>query len=148
MMVFFIKPIFPVVPYLFLFLNKGNYSCTELQQNKMSCELPTCKSICLERKDFFFGMSLNRSLKISELFFPNTVLICEGIKIKYYLKIKNRNLYIIWSYNVSNNLYLRINFYLLRTFCPHLGSFFCVLFLLSLCFSQISPLAFFRWFYR
>ena len=39
----------------------------------------------------------------------------------------------------------RINFYLLRTFCPHLGSFF-VLFLLSLRFGQISPLAFFRWF--
>ena len=34
--------------------------------------------------------------------------------------------------------------------CPHLGSFFvlffCVLFLLSLRFGQISPLAFFRWF--
>ena len=37
-------------------------------------------------------------------------------------------------------------FYLLRTFCPHLGRFFFVLFLLSLRFSQISPLAFFRWF--
>ena len=43
-------------------------------------------------------------------------------------------------------------FYLLRTFCPRLGSFFllfvfvCVLFLLSLRFGQISPLAFFRWF--
>ena len=33
----------------------------------------------------------------------------------------------------------------MRTFCPHLGSFF-VLFLLSLHFGQISPLAFFRWF--
>ena len=50
-------------------------------------------------------------------------------------------------------LNLRINFYLLRTFCPHLGRFFlgffcffCVLFLLSLRFGQISPLAFFRWF--
>ena len=43
---------------------------------------------------------------------------------------------------------LRINFYLLRTFSPHLGSFFCVcvLFLLSLRFGQIPPLAFFRWF--
>ena len=41
----------------------------------------------------------------------------------------------------------RINFfYLLRTFCPHLGKFFFVLFLLSLRFGQISPLAFFRWF--
>ena len=43
--------------------------------------------------------------------------------------------------------------YLLRTFCTHLGSFFffCfffVLFLLSVRFGQISPLAFFRWFYR
>ena len=36
-------------------------------------------------------------------------------------------------------------FYLLRTFCLHLGNFF-VLFLLSLRFGQISPLAFFRWF--
>ena len=44
-------------------------------------------------------------------------------------------------------LNLRINFYLLWTFCPHLGSFF-VLFLLSLRFGQISSLAFFRWFYR
>ena len=33
-----------------------------------------------------------------------------------------------------------------RLFCPHLGSFFFVLFLLSLRFGQISPLAFFRWF--
>ena len=42
---------------------------------------------------------------------------------------------------------LRINFYLLWTFCPHLGIFFfCVLFLLSLRFDQISLLAFFRWF--
>ena len=31
-------------------------------------------------------------------------------------------------------------------FCPHLGSFFFVLFLLSLRFGQISTLAFFRWF--
>ena len=43
-------------------------------------------------------------------------------------------------------LNLRINFYLLRTFCPHLGRFFCVLFLLSQRFGQISPLALFRWF--
>ena len=42
-------------------------------------------------------------------------------------------------------LNMRINFYLLQTFCPYLGIFF-VLFLLSLCFGQISPLAFFRWF--
>ena len=45
-------------------------------------------------------------------------------------------------------LNLRINFYLLRTFCPHLGSsffFFLVLFLLSLRFGQISPLAFFNY---
>ena len=43
---------------------------------------------------------------------------------------------------------LRINFYLLRIFCPHLGSFCCFrfVFLLSLRFGQISPLAFFRWF--
>ena len=45
-----------------------------------------------------------------------------------------------------------IFFYLLRTFCPHLGSFFFVcffflLFLLSLRFGQISPLASFRWFF-
>ena len=33
---------------------------------------------------------------------------------------------------------LRINFYLLRTFCPHLGSFFCRCF--SRRFGQISPL--------
>ena len=50
-------------------------------------------------------------------------------------------------------LYLRINLYLLRGFCPHLGILFvcvcvCVLFLLlSLRFDQISPLAFFRWFF-
>ena len=37
-------------------------------------------------------------------------------------------------------LNLRINFYLLPTFCPHLGRLFlCVLFLLSLRFGQISP---------
>ena len=44
-------------------------------------------------------------------------------------------------------LNLRINFYLLRTFCPHLGTFF---FFFLCCFffhyGQISPLAFFRWF--
>ena len=41
--------------------------------------------------------------------------------------------------------YQRTNFfYLLRTFCPHLGRFFfCCFFLLR--FGQISPLAFFRW---
>ena len=52
-----------------------------------------------------------------------------------------------WSLTVAFNcnhfdmrlLNLRINFYLLRTFCPHLGSyFFFVLFLLSWCFGQIS----------
>ena len=37
-------------------------------------------------------------------------------------------------------------FYLLQTFCPHLGRFFFALFLLSLCFGQISPLASFGWF--
>ena len=44
---------------------------------------------------------------------------------------------------------MRINFYLLRTFCSHLGRlfFFFALFLLSLRFGQISPLAFFRWFF-
>ena len=42
------------------------------------------------------------------------------------------------------HIYMRINFYLLRTFCPHLGSF-CVV-SSSLRFGQISPLAFFRWF--
>ena len=40
-------------------------------------------------------------------------------------------------------LNLRINFYLLQTFCSHLGSFFFYFF--SLRFGQISPLAFFRW---
>ena len=38
----------------------------------------------------------------------------------------------------SENLFI----YLLRTFCPHLGSF---LLFFSLRFGQISPLAFFRW---
>ena len=42
-------------------------------------------------------------------------------------------------------LNLRLNFYLLWTFCPHLGSFCVFLFcFFSLCFGQISPLAFFR----
>ena len=50
-----------------------------------------------------------------------------------------------WNHSEMRLLNLRINFYLLWTFCPHLGSFF-VLFLLSLRFAQISPLAFFRWF--
>ena len=37
-------------------------------------------------------------------------------------------------------------FYLLRTFCPHLGSFFCFFFVSSsLRFSQISPLTVLRW---
>ena len=49
-----------------------------------------------------------------------------------------------WNHFEMRLLNLRINFYLLRTFCPHLGSF--VLFLLSLRFGQISHLAFFRWF--
>ena len=54
------------------------------------------------------------------------------------------------EFNCPNNYlenFYRINFfiYLLRTFCPHLGSFF-VLFLLSLRFGQISLLAFVRWF--
>ena len=52
-------------------------------------------------------------------------------------------MYLKWKpFNIQRN-----NFYLLQTFCPHLGSFFFfVLFLLSLRFGQISPLAFFRWF--
>ena len=41
---------------------------------------------------------------------------------------------------------VRINFYVLWTFCHHLGSFFFFFFFLSLRFGQISPLAFFRWF--
>ena len=47
---------------------------------------------------------------------------------------------------ILTNLNLRINFFfihLLRTFCPHLGSF-CVV-SSSLRFGQISPLTFFRW---
>ena len=52
-----------------------------------------------------------------------------------------------WNHFEMRLLNLRINFYFLRTFCPHLGSFFLFfLFLLSLRFDQISPLAFFRWF--
>ena len=52
-----------------------------------------------------------------------------------------------WNHFEMRLLNLRINFfYLLRTFYPHLGSF-CVVFL-SLRFGQISPLAFFRLFYR
>ena len=43
-----------------------------------------------------------------------------------------------WTYRIIRSL--------LQTFCPHLGSFFFMLFLLSLRFGQISPLAFFRWF--
>ena len=46
-----------------------------------------------------------------------------------------------WNHFEMRLLNLRINFYLLRTFFPHLGSFF-VLLLLSLRFGQISPLAF------
>ena len=50
-----------------------------------------------------------------------------------------------WNHFEMRLLNLRINFYLLRTFCPHLGSFFfCMLFLLSLRFGQISSLAFFH----
>ena len=45
---------------------------------------------------------------------------------------------------LNSSFTLRINFYLLQTFCPHLGSF-CVVSSL-LCFGQISPMAFFRWF--
>ena len=40
-------------------------------------------------------------------------------------------------------IFIFIFIYLLRTFCPHLGSFYFVS--SSLCFGQISPLAFFRW---
>ena len=36
-----------------------------------------------------------------------------------------------------------ISFYLLRTFCPHLGSFLCCFFF-HYVFGQILPLAFFR----
>ena len=50
-----------------------------------------------------------------------------------------------WNHFEMRLLNLKINFYSLRTFCPHLGSFF-VLVLLSLRFGQILPLAFFRWF--
>ena len=48
----------------------------------------------------------------------------------------------IYIYKTASKL--RINFYLLWTFFLMLVVF--VLFLLSLCFGQISPLAFFRWF--
>ena len=43
-------------------------------------------------------------------------------------------------------LNLRINFLLLRTFCPHLGSFFCCCCIFSLRFGQISTVAFFSLF--
>ena len=59
------------------------------------------------------------------------------------LSIANTNSFVIvfnWIHFEMRLLNLRINFYLLQTFCRHLGSF--VLFLLSLCFGQISPLAF------
>ena len=49
-----------------------------------------------------------------------------------------------WNHLEMRFLNLRINFYLLRTF--FLMSVVFVLFLLSLRFGQISPLAFFRWF--
>ena len=44
-----------------------------------------------------------------------------------------------WNHFEMRLLNQRINFYLLRTFCPHLGRVFFVLFLLSLRFGQISP---------
>ena len=49
-----------------------------------------------------------------------------------------------WNHFEMRFLNLRLNFYLLRAFFLILVVF--VLFLLSLRFSQISPLAFFRWF--
>ena len=50
-----------------------------------------------------------------------------------------------WNHFEMRLLNLRINFYLLRTYFLILVVFF-VLFLLSLRFGQVSPLAFFRWF--
>ena len=50
-----------------------------------------------------------------------------------------------WNHFEMTLLILRINFYLLGTFFVHILVVF-VLFLLSLRFGQISPLAFFSWF--
>ena len=50
-----------------------------------------------------------------------------------------------WNHFEMRLLNLRINFYLLRTFCPHLGSFLCCFFFHYVS-AKCSPLAFFRWF--
>ena len=56
-------------------------------------------------------------------------------------------LFFNWNHFEMRLLNLRINSYLWRTFVLIFGRFlFFVLFLLSLRFGQISPLAFFRWF--
>ena len=71
----------------------------------------------------------------------------------YKAKIGNQVIVFNWNHFEMRLLNLRIDFYLLRTFVLNLVDFFFffffffgVLFLLSLRFGQISPLAFFRWF--
>ena len=65
-----------------------------------------------------------------------------GFKV-FLIPCRDSSIVFNWKHFEMRLLNLRINFfYLLRTFCPHLGSF-CVV--SSLRFRQISPLAFFRW---
>ena len=82
----------------------------------------------------FYYNILTIDFKANMLYFYILYMVSiERIYLAYFQASKYRNL--LWE----------LIFYLLQTFCPHLGSFF-VLFLLSLRFGQISPLAFFGWF--
>ena len=68
----------------------------------------------------------------------------------FYMSNLENKLVFNWNHFEMRFLNLRINFFFflfIADFFPHLWSlFFFVLFLLSLRFGQISPLAFFRWF--
>ena len=95
-----------------------------------------------------FFLFLNYQLVWSSIWH---LVFCLYFKISEYLMrlILEDSFWFVFNWNNFEmrlfNLRIIFIFYLLRTFCPHLGSFF-VLFLLSLRFGQISPLAFFRWF--
>ena len=106
--------------------------------------------ICLKRRSLFCRISVDTKNFYKTGYFNRSdhekvklVLRKQGAvehtKFVNYILPKKKNK------KKTGDLMWELIFYLLRTFCPHLGSFF-VLFLLSLRFGQISPLAFFRWF--
>ena len=52
--------------------------------------------------------------------------VCVCVCVGWLSFITSFCIFFNWNHFEMRLLNLRINFYLLRTFCPHLGSFFCV----------------------